>query len=200
MDKISNTSTPERPALVPDGWVALLVAAVVLAEAIWGLLLSLTNNFFLPLMAKVIGGDLQSPLYLGKRDLNIPALFSSVLELCLAVIVFVLLHHWSRRRPVSVRVKTVRMGKTVSQATAQPLSITPFPAPSVAPTQASVSPPAVPVSNQSSAPSTPTRAPVQPQTTPTTSPPAPRKPAKPKPAKEVYYNIVGEPINPAEDK
>ena len=133
MDEISKTSTPEYPALVPGRWVGLLVAAVVLAEAIWGLLVSLTNNLFLPLMAKVIGGDPQSPLYLGKGDLNVPALFSSVLGLCLAGIVFVLLNHWSRRRPAPVRVKTVRMGKTVSQATAQPLSITPSPAPSVAP-------------------------------------------------------------------
>ena len=27
----------------------------------------------------------------------------------------------------------------------------------------------------------------------------PAKPAKPKPPKEIYYNIVGEPINPTED-
>ena len=145
MDEISKTSTPEYPALVSGRWVGLLVAAVVLAEAIWELLVSLTNNLFLPLMAKVIGGDPQSPLYLGKGDLNVPALFSSVLGLCLAGIVFVLLNHWSRRRPAPVRLKTVRVGKTVSQtvsqATAQPLSITPSPAPSVAPTQAWVSPP-----------------------------------------------------------
>jgi len=185
MDEISKPSTPEYPT-VPGRWVGLLGAAVVLAEAIWGLLVSLTNNLFLPLMAKVIGGDPQSPLYLGKGDLNVPALFSSFLVLCLAGIVFVLLNHWSRRRPAPVRVKTVRMGKTVSQtvsqATAQPLSITPSPAPSVAPTQTWVSPPVVPLSDQSPAPPMPARAPVQ--TTPATSPPAPAKPAKPKSPKE----------------
>ena len=199
MDEISKTSTPEYAALVPGRWVGLLVAAVVLAEAIWGLLVSLTTNLFLPLMAKVLGEDPQSPLYLGKGDLNVPALFSSVLGLCLAGIVFVLLNHWSRRRPATVRVKTVRMGKTVSQATAQLLSITPSAAPSVAPTQAWVSPPVVPLSNQSPAPRMPDRAPVQPQTRAAT-PPAPAKPAKPKSPKEVYYNIVGEPINPTEDE
>src|SRR5439155_6749131 len=147
MDEISKTSTPEYPALVPGRWVGLLVAAVVLAEAIWGLLVSLTNNLFLPLMAKVIGEDPQSPLYLGKGDLNVPAMFSSFLGLCLAGIVFVLLNHWSRRRPAPVRVmRTVRMGKTVTQATEQPPSITPSPAPSVAPTQTWVSPSVVPVS------------------------------------------------------
>ena len=38
---------PEYPALVPGRWVGLLVAAVVLAEAIWGLLVSLTNNLYI---------------------------------------------------------------------------------------------------------------------------------------------------------
>ena len=47
MDEISKTSTPEYPALVPGRWVGLLVAAVVLAEAIWGLLVSLTNNLYI---------------------------------------------------------------------------------------------------------------------------------------------------------
>src|SRR5712691_1868176 len=61
MDEISKTSTPEYPALVPGRWVGLLVAAVVLAEAIWELLVSLTNNLFLPLMAKVIGAEFRGP-------------------------------------------------------------------------------------------------------------------------------------------
>ena len=48
------------------------------------------------------------------------------------------------------------------------------------------------------APVAPLSAPVQAKPTP---PPAaaPAKPEKPKPPKEVYYNIVGEPINPTED-
>src|SRR5436309_14337933 len=142
MDEISKTSTPEYPALVSGRWVGLLVAAVVLAEAIWELLVSLTNNLFLPLMAKIIGGDPQSPLYLGKGDLNVPALFSSVLGLCLAGIVFVLLNHWSRRRPAPVRVNTARMGKTVSPASTQPLSMPPAPARAVPPS-AVWGPPAV---------------------------------------------------------
>ena len=40
MDEISKTSTTEYPSLVLGRWVGLLVAAVVLAEAIWGLLVS----------------------------------------------------------------------------------------------------------------------------------------------------------------
>src|SRR5207244_6935324 len=107
MDEISKTSTPQYPALVPGRWVGLLVAAVVLAEAIWGLLVSLTTNLFLPLMAKVLGEDPQSPLYLGKGDLNVPALFSSFLGLCLAGIVCVLLNHCLRRRPAPGRLESL---------------------------------------------------------------------------------------------
>jgi len=49
-------------------------------------------------------------------------------------------------------------------------------------------------------PPTPVRAPVQPPTSPATSPPALAPPAKPKPSKEAFYNIVGERINPTEDE
>jgi hypothetical protein len=203
MDEISKSSTSESPASVPGKWVGLLVAAVVLGEAVWGLLLSLVNHLFLPLMARTMGGDPRSPLYLGKGDLNIPALFSSVLGLCLAGIVFVLLNQWSRRKQVPVRIKTVWMGKTVSQARAQPLSVTSLPTAPVAPTQALVSPPMAPANAPSPVPPKPVRMPVQPQTAPATSARAlakPPKPAKPKPPKEVFYNIVGEPINPTEDE
>jgi hypothetical protein len=200
MGEISKGSASEPPAFVLGRWVGLLVAAVVLGEAIWGLLLSLINNLFLPLMARGMGGDPQSPLYLGKGDLNVPALFSSVLGLCLAGIVFVLLNQWSQRKQAPVRTKTVRTGKTVSRARAQPLSIASSPTPSVAQTQALVSPPVESANAPSPIIPTPVRAPLQPQTAPATSRPVLAKPAKPKPPKEVFYNIVGEPINPTEDE
>ena len=44
-------------------------------------------RLILPLLAKIMGGDMQSPLYLGKGEVNVPALFTSVLELCFAGIV-----------------------------------------------------------------------------------------------------------------
>jgi hypothetical protein len=191
----NQTSTPEVTAN-PGKWIGQIVAAVILAEGIWGFLASLTSNLLVPLLARGMDGDPQSPLYLGKGVVNVPALFNSGLALCLAGIVFVLLHEWSRRKPATVRLKTVQVTKKILQPTAGPPSImvppeavaTPIP-PAVTP------PPAWPISQPPvSAPSAPT-----PQQLKPTPPPPVAAPAKPKPPKEVYYNIVGEPINPTEE-
>jgi len=42
-----------------------------------GFLVSITNNLALPALARLMGGDAQSPLYLGKGDFNAQALFTS---------------------------------------------------------------------------------------------------------------------------
>ncbi len=202
---MDETQTPES-TLSTGKWIGQLVAAIILAEAIWGFLASLTRNLLMPLLARVMDGDPQSPLYLGKGELNVSGLFNSVLGLCLAGIVFVVLYQWSRRKPAPVRVKMVRVVKKVPQPAAGPLSITAAPpvtaaAPVATPAQTTVPPPPAqpaPTPQISSAPVSVPPAPVQSKPTP---PPvvAPAKPAKPKPPKEVYYNIVGEPINPTED-
>jgi hypothetical protein len=49
-------------------------------------------------------------------------------------------------------------------------------------------------------PPTPVPTPVQPQKVPATSPPTPAFPAKPRPPKEAFYNIVGERLNSTEDE
>lgn len=192
------TSAPES-TLSPGKWIGQLVAALILAEGIWGFLASLTSNLLVPLLARVMQVDPQSPLYLGKGEVNVPALFNSVLALCLAGIAFVLLHEWSRRKGAPVRVKMVRVTKKVSQPTGAPLSIAAPPEPVAAPTQLPVN--SLPVAQISQAPvfSAPPGPPPE-QSKPAPPPDvAPAKPAKPKPPKEVYYNIVGEPINPTEN-
>jgi hypothetical protein len=177
--------------LSPGKWIGQLVAAVILAEGIWGLLVSLTSNLLVPLLARGMEVDPQSPLYLGKGEFNVPALFNSVLALCLAGIVFVLLREWSQRKRVPVGMKMVRVTKKVSQPAAAPLSIMVPPEPVSAPAQTPVNPAPVSVSAMAAPPpSKPVPPPVV----------APAKPAKPKSPKEVYYNIVGEPINPTEDE
>src|ERR1035438_249710 len=103
----NRTSAPES-TLNPGKWIGQLVAAVILAQGIWGFLASLTSNLLVPLLARVIEADPQSQLYLGKGELNVPALFNSVLALCLAGIAFVLLYEWSQRKRAPVRVKMVR--------------------------------------------------------------------------------------------
>jgi hypothetical protein len=176
-------------------WIGQLVAAVILAEGIWGFLASLTGNLLVPLLARVMNGDPGAPTYLGKGEVNVPALFNSFLALCFSGIVFLLLYGWSLRKPAPSRAKMMRAPK-VSQLNVGPPSIIASPPKAVsAPTKDVVNPP-----ETSAAPLIP---PVPtPQHSKPTPPPVagPTKPAKPQPPKEVYYNLVGEPINPTEEK
>lgn len=213
-------SSPESSAADTGKWIVRVVIAVILAEGIWGFIASLTNNLILPLLARTMGGDVQSPLYLGKGDVNVPALFASVLELCFAGITAVILNSFLQKKP-KVRSKPARVSPVAA------LSITPTqptaPAPSqpavipvkAAPSAPSPIPPVVtysapeppeplpappagsPVPSQSLSPPAP--APSPKAAAPPATPKAPTKPQKPKPPKEIYYNIVGEPINPTED-
>ena len=208
MDEIRRTSSPESSALDSGKWIGRVVIAVILAEGIWGLIISVTNNLILPLLARTMGGDIQSPLYLGKGDFNVPALFTAVLQLCFAGIAAVILNSWVQRQP-RVRTNSARVSGIPAQPATPPLSPR-----SVAPVQAaSVPPPSITAVPAPAAPPTSAPSPSAPQPPSgqfwsppeparpkaAAAPPPPTKPAKPKPPKEVYYNIVGEPINPTED-
>jgi hypothetical protein len=118
VDEILSKSAPESSQADSRKWISRIVIAVVLGEAVRGCLVSITNNLALPAMARVMGGDPQSPLYLGKGDVNVQALFISVLELCFAGIVAVLLNSWSQK-PRLVRPRTVRL--TPVQASPAPV-------------------------------------------------------------------------------
>jgi hypothetical protein len=190
MTENANSSVPS-PSLPLGKWLGLVVAAVVLAEGIWSTLVSLTKSLLLPLMARAIGGDAQSPL--GKGDFNIPDLFVSVVELCLAGIVFLSIKIWvTRGAPAPPRVRRVAASSRV--ATEPPAEIVPpvaaaEPEASPAPVL-SVPPPAI-----SPAPIPPPK-----PSPPPNPPPPPAKAKKPEKPKEVYYNIVGEPITSDEDE
>jgi len=205
MGGIPNSPSPD--ALSSGRWITKVILAVIVGEAIWGLLVSLTNGVIVPGLARVMGGDPQSPVYLGKGEFNVTAIFTSILELCLAGIVAVALNQWSRSGTARVRVKTVKV-KTVaaksSMPSIAPTSVTAAPvrvpsAPAVTPEPVSIPVPApvtAPPAAVSLAPVP--SSPPQP-TPPATKPAVPAKPEKPKKPHEVYYNIVGEPINPTED-
>jgi len=210
MDEIARNASPESPAADAGRWIGRLLIAVILGEGIWGLIVSLTHNLILPLLAKTMGGDVQSPLYLGKGDVNVPALFTSVLELCFAGIVAVVLNAWIQRKAVSTRSKPVRVtARPARPAPAlTPVKAATVPPPVIKPAPAPVAP--IPAPSQSVTPSAPSPSsgqfwsPPEPSHQPKASaPPSPKPPARPakrKPPKEVYYNIVGEPINPTEDE
>ncbi len=57
MGELLNVSAPESSS-DSRKWIGRIVIAVVLGEAIWGFLVSITNYLVLPAMAKVIGGGL----------------------------------------------------------------------------------------------------------------------------------------------
>jgi hypothetical protein len=161
-------------------WTSRIVIAVVIGEAIWGFLVSITINLALPAMARVMGGDAQSPLYLGKGDFNVQALFTSFLELCFAGIMAVLLNSWSQK-PGHVRSKPVRL--TLSEARAAPVVTPPAASPATPAADTTIQEAQNPVRSVLSTPQPP--------------PPSPHMaiPAKPKPPKAVYYNSVGEPVD-----
>ena len=215
MDEISRTSSPEPSAPDASKWIGRVVIAVIVAEAIWGFIVSITNNLLLPLLARTMGGDVQSPLYLGKGDFNVPALFTSVLELCFAGIAAVILNSWVQRKPTVTRSKVVR----VSPIPAQP-AVTRHRLPRLRLFQlrqfqcraGDIRAVPVPDTPVTSASSLPAQAPArgnsgrrlkqrsQKHRQLLRRRRSPAKPAKPKAPKEVYYNIVGEPINPTEDE
>ena len=204
------TSSVPSPPLALGKWLGLVVAAVVLAEGIWSILASLTKSLLLPLMARAIGGEAQSPL--GKGDFNIPNLFVAVVELCLAGIVFLSIKIWATRgAPAAPRVRreaapsrmvvtepapsiVPRTAAAEPETTPAPAPVLPVPPPAIS--QAPIPPPPKPPAAISQAPTPPPPKPPPPP--PPSLPPAKAK--KPEKPKEVYYNIVGEPITPDEDE
>jgi len=204
MDEVTRTSSPEWSAADTGKWIVRVVIAVILAEGIWGFIAALTNNLILPLLARTMGGDVQSPLYLGKGDVNVPALFASVLELCFAGIAAVILNSFLQKKPKVIRSKPARVSPVQALSITPEQPIAPPPSqPAVMPVKAVAAPTPVPPVITYSAPEPPAPLPTTPPppkaAAPPATPKAPAKPQKPKPPKEIYYNIVGEPINPTED-
>ena len=201
MDQDAN---PVASPLTPSEskkWIVRIVLALVLGQAIWGLVVSLTSGLLVPLTARVMGNDPSSPLYLGKGDIDIPAVFVSVVEFCLAGIVAVVLNSWVQKPPKTVRRKAVASPGSLSLKAAPvvPIPLVAAPKPPLAtappvPAQPVAAPPAKTVQS-AAAP-----APVVPAVAATAAKPAPpAAPPKPAKPKEVYYNIVGDPITMDDD-
>ena len=180
MDEASNSSSLS-PA-DSKTWIVRIVLALVLGQAIWGLLVALTAHLLVPLTARVMGGDPASPLYLGKGDIDVPALFIAILEFCLAGIVAAILNSWVQK-PGRVVVRRVAAPASLSLTNSMPPPAAPPKAPPAAPAAAAVV--------KTRVPTAPSRPGMPPPPASAAASPAPPKPAKPK---EVYYNIVGDPI------
>ena len=177
MDDNRKATAPKPIATDLGEWMWRIVVAVIVGEAIWGFLLSITHDLILPLIARAIGGG-QSV------SLPVPALFASVIELGLAVMVAILLNSWFTR-PVNSRAKPVSAG-----------SSTPVPARAADRIAASTMvASAAAVAAPANAPATKVNS-VPPPGSPAPNPP---KSEKTKPSKKVYYNTVGEPVDTDED-
>jgi len=205
MDEVLKASPPELPAAESRRWIGRFLIAVVLGEAIWGFLVSITTNLAQPAMSRVLGADPQSPLYLGRGDINVPALFTAVVELCFAGIVAVILNAWTqkqaRTRTVVVRQGPVAVPRPAQAPTPAPVaSSAPLSISAPVPTPASVASPPVAAPADSPAPAAAAAIPATPPEP--IAQPAPQEkrspqsvaPTPPKKPKKVYYNIVGEAI------
>ena len=175
-------ATASKPIATDSGkWMWRIVIAIILGEAIWGFLLSITNDLILPLIARTIGsGESVTP----KASLNVPAMFASVVELCLAGAVAILLNSWFTR-PAKSRAQPASAG--ISTSVPAPAADRNAASTTIALAPAVAAPANAPAMKVKSAP-------------PPASPaPKPPKPEKAKPSQKVYYNIVGEPVEPDEE-
>jgi hypothetical protein len=196
MNQISQFSAPDSQS-APSHWIGRVLIAVLVAEGIWGLIVSLTRDLIVPFLARQMGGDPQSPLYLGKGEFNIPGIFTAVLQFCVAGLVAVILNVWVRRPAKVTRRTLVRTGKGVVAPSVAPRTIAPA---SVVPAGIYAAP-GDPVLAVAPLPASQPASPVAPKPPASPQPPAAQapKPAKPKTPREIQYNIVGEPISPMEE-
>jgi hypothetical protein len=200
MDDIAKPSPPDT-----GKWIVRLLIAVILGEGIWGFIVSLTNNLILPFLARIMGTDARSPLSLGNGQFNVPGLFISVLELCFAGIVAVILNSLIQiqRKPKPTRSKPVRVTPIPVKPAAprpSPLSILPASTPEPAPQPAPIAVPETATATPAAPPPTASQprsqfwSPPEPVPAKAAAPPPQPKPAKPKPPREIVYNSVGEPL------
>ncbi len=140
---------PAKPFTSDGGdtrrWIGRLIIAVLLGEAIWGLIVSFMNHVFVPWLGDVMGQSSGLPTSFTQRPYNYPELFVSVFEFCIAALVAAVINYFLQR-PAARRVKTVK-----STSPPGPVRVISQTAPSAptetAPPQFGITPVASPVSN-----------------------------------------------------
>ena len=201
-------------------WMGRIIAAVILGEAIWSLIVSVMNNLVVPWLGDVLGQSSGLPASFTQRPYDYPDLFVSILEVCIAGSMAVILNYFFRQKSGSVKA----IKSPVPIAPVQPAGVVPQAVTAVVRTQATspvavlapqatphpVTPPQpVPVAQAGPPPFVSPARPVTvvPPTLPVATsvaakplPMAPKaEPPKMKKPKEVYYNIVGEPVSSDDD-
>lgn len=117
---------PAKPFTSDGGdtrrWIGRLIIAVLLGEAIWGLIVSFMNHVFVPWLGDVMGQSSGLPTSFTQRPYNYPELFVSVFEFCIAGLIAAVINYFLQR-PAARRVKTVKNTsppgpiRVISQAT-----------------------------------------------------------------------------------
>jgi hypothetical protein len=75
------------------GWIGRLIIAVLLGEAIWGLIVSVMNHVIVPWVGDVMGPSSGLPTSFTQRPYNYPELFVSIFEFCIAGLVAAILNY-----------------------------------------------------------------------------------------------------------
>src|ERR1700719_5242792 len=88
-------------------WIVRLIIAVILGEALWGLIVSVMNNVFVPWLGDVMGQSSGLPTSFTQRPYNYPELFVSIFEFCIACLVAAILNYFFQR-PRAARVKSTK--------------------------------------------------------------------------------------------
>src|SRR5713226_9279536 len=99
-----------------------IIMAVILGEAVWGLIVSVMNNLVVPWLGDVMGQSAGLPTSFTQRPYNYPELFVSVLEFCIGGLVAAVLNYFLQR-PAARRVKTLK--SAVPAAPAGPVRVVP---------------------------------------------------------------------------
>ena len=164
--------TPRPSAPDSSKWIYRIVIAVVLGEAIWSFLASFTNDLVLPAIARIAGGI--------QFEFKVSNFLASIIELCLAGIVAIVLNAWSRKILVA-DLKPANRASVVAPAPVPASTAMVVVVPPTAPTSSAMATAAA-SAGTAAALKTPIPAPAP-------SPLPPAKPAQPTREKRVYYNI-----------
>jgi large-conductance mechanosensitive channel len=98
--------------------VGQIALAVVLAEAVWRLVNSLTWYLIIPLIGKSLDGHTESVLFetATRRPIPWENLFGSIMEFVLTLIVVFYLNRWIHRKPLTVTEETEPEYSSVGEA------------------------------------------------------------------------------------
>ena len=111
-------------------WIVRIIMAVVLGEAIWGLIVSVMNNVVVPWLGDVMGQSSGLPTSFTQRPYNYPDLFVSILEFGIAALVAAVLNYFFQG-PTTKAIRAVKN----SAAAVEPVRMFPQPTTTAALTQ-----------------------------------------------------------------